>query len=112
MPPEIVRELDLKRHGYKIYPQHGYFVPYRDGRSLQLPDHDRARRHAEIAQFSSADADAYERWDAWLTGLADVLGPLLSTIPPRIGSLHPNDLVDQAPLRGRSEVSASPASAT
>ena len=66
MPPEIVRELELARHGYKIYPQNGYFVPYRDGRSLQLPDHDPRRRHAQIAQFSQADADAYERWDAWL----------------------------------------------
>ena len=52
IPPEIVRELELARHGYKIYPQNGYFVPYRDGRSLQLPDNDRARRHAQIAQFS------------------------------------------------------------
>ena len=48
IPPEIVRELDLVRHGYKIYPQNGYFVPYRDGRSLQLPDHDPKRRYAQI----------------------------------------------------------------
>ena len=52
IPPEIVRELDLTRHGYRIYPQNGYFVPYRDGRALQLPDNDRARRHAQIEQFS------------------------------------------------------------
>lgn len=97
IPPTIVRELDLVRHGYKIYPQHGYFVPYRDGRSLQIPD-DFRRRHAEIAQFSGADADAYERWDAWLGRLARVLGPLLETIPPRLGSLQPGDLVDQARL--------------
>ena len=43
MPPTIVRELALDRHGYKVYPQHGYFVPYRDGRSLQMPD-DAARQ--------------------------------------------------------------------
>jgi phytoene dehydrogenase-like protein len=98
MPPEIVRELDLARHGYKIHPQNGYFVPYRDGRSLQLPDDDPARRHAQIAQFSKTDADAYARWDAWLGRLADVLGPLLSTIPPRLGSTRPRDLVDQARL--------------
>src|ERR1700722_16704171 len=75
IPAEIVRELDLTRHGYRIYPQHGYFVPYRDGRSLQLPDHDRARRRAQIEQFSPTDAQAYERWDAWLGKLANVLGP-------------------------------------
>ena len=93
-----MRELELARHGYKIYPQHGYFAPYRDGRSLQLPDHDPARRRAQIAKFSRADADAYERWDAWLGGLADVLGPLLETVPPRLGSHRPRDLVDQARL--------------
>src|SRR4029078_133856 len=48
IPTMIVRELELARHGYKIYPQHGYFVPYADGRSLQLP-HDLRPRHTEIA---------------------------------------------------------------
>jgi len=98
MPPTIVRELELEQHGYKVYPQHGYFVPYRDGGALQLPDHDPARRRAQIEQFSKADADAYETWDLWLGGLADVLGPLLSVIPPRVGSRKPKDLVDQAQL--------------
>jgi phytoene dehydrogenase-like protein len=97
IPATIVRELELARHGYKIYPQNGYFVPYADGRSLQLPD-DARRRHAEIAKFSTADADAYEIWDAWLGRLAKVLGPLLETIPPRLGSLQPRDLLDQARL--------------
>src|SRR4051812_37146135 len=98
IPAEIVRELELTRHGYNIYPQHGYFAPYRDGRALHLPDDDPARRHAQIAQFSSADADAYARWDAWLGGLGAILGPLLETIPPAVGSTRPGDLVDQARL--------------
>jgi phytoene dehydrogenase-like protein len=100
MPTEIVRDLELERHGYRIYPQHGYFVPYRDGGALQLPD-DPARRRAQIERFSKADADAYERWDAWLGRLAGVLGPLLSTIPPRLGSRRPSDLLDQLRLAWR-----------
>src|SRR3954471_16241710 len=51
MPPTIVKELELARHGYKVYPQSGYFVPHRDGRCLQLPDDDPKRRRAEIAKF-------------------------------------------------------------
>jgi phytoene dehydrogenase-like protein len=98
MPPTIVRELELERHGYKVYPQHGYFVPYRDGDALQLPDNDPVRRRAHIERFSKADADAYEAWDLWLGGLADVLGPLLSVIPPRLGSRKPKDLLEQAQL--------------
>jgi len=101
MPPTIVRDLELARHGYKVHPQHGYFVPYRDGRALQLPDDDPARRRAQIAQFSVADADAYERWDAWLGSLARVLGPLLTTIPPRVGSKRPRDLAQQMSLAWR-----------
>ncbi|HET9728748.1 MAG TPA: NAD(P)/FAD-dependent oxidoreductase [Acidimicrobiia bacterium] len=101
MPPTIVRELDLAHHGYKVYPQHGYFAPHRDGRYLQLPDDDAPRRRAQITKFSARDADAYERWDAWLGGLADVLGPLLTTIPPRVGSRRPADLVEQARLAWR-----------
>jgi phytoene dehydrogenase-like protein len=101
MPPTIVNELELARHGYKVYPQHGYFVPYRDGRALQLPEHDPRRRHQQIAQFSDKDAGAYEQWDAWLGGLADVLGPLLTTIPPRVGSRRPKDLIDQLRLAWR-----------
>jgi phytoene dehydrogenase-like protein len=101
MPPTIVDELELAKHGYRVYPQHGYFAPYRDGGSLQLPDDDPARRYQEIARFSKADADAYERWDSWLGSLAGVLGPLLTTIPPRIGSRRPRDLVDQLRLAWR-----------
>jgi phytoene dehydrogenase-like protein len=98
MPPTILRELELAKHGYRIYPQHGYFVPYADGRFLQLPDDDPRRQHEQIAKFSRADADAIDRWDAWLGRLADTLGPLLTSVPPKLGSKRPRDLVDQAKL--------------
>ncbi len=101
MPPTIVQELELAKHGYKVYPQNGYFVPYHDGRALQLPDDAPKRRYEEIARFSQADADVYDRWDAWLGSLADVLGPLLTTIPPRLGSRRPRDLIDQLRLAWR-----------
>jgi phytoene dehydrogenase-like protein len=101
MPPTILRELELERHGYRVFPQHGYFVPYAEGRYLQLPDHDPARRHEQIAKFSSADADAIVRWDAWLGRLADVLGPLLTSVPPKLGSKRPRDLLEQLKLAWR-----------
>ena len=70
--------------------------PHARGTSLQL--NDPARRREEIARFSPRDADAEERWDAWMAGLADVLGPLLSAVPPKVGSRHPVDLAEQARL--------------
>ena len=33
-----------------------------------------------------------------MAGLADVLGPLLSAVPPKVGSRHPADLAEQARL--------------
>ncbi|MDQ1533293.1 MAG: hypothetical protein QOF28_1054, partial [Actinomycetota bacterium] len=98
MPPTILRELELGRHGYHVYPQHGYFVPYADGRFLQLPDDDPARRHEQISKFSAHDADAMVRWDTWLGRLAGTLGPLLTSPPPKLGSKRPRDLVDQLAL--------------
>lgn len=92
LPPAIVEELELARFGYKLYPQHPYFVPYPDGRYLMMCD-DPARRHAQIAKFSPRDADEMEVWDRWLGGLAAVLGPMLTQVPPRLGSKRPRDLI-------------------
>lgn len=100
MPPSVRDELHLERHGLKIHPQNGYFVPYRDGRSLLMAD-DPARRRAEIGRFSPVDADAEERWHEWLGGLAGVLGPLLMEVPPSLGSRRPGDLAAQARLAWR-----------
>ena len=100
LPPTLRRELELERHGYKVHPQGPYFAPSPDGRYLALPD-DPKRRHDEISKFSGHDADAMVQWDAWLGGLAGVLGPLLTTVPPRLGSRRTSDLLDQLRLAWR-----------
>ena len=46
-----MRDLDLVRHGYHVYPQGPYFAPRQDGRYLQLPD-DKAARREQVAKFS------------------------------------------------------------
>ncbi len=100
LPPSLVRELDLPRFGYHVYPQGPYFAPYADGRYLALPE-DPLRRREQIAKFSTADVDGMQRWEAWIGGLARVLGPLLGEIPPRLGSKRPRDLLDSARLAWR-----------
>jgi phytoene dehydrogenase-like protein len=97
MPPTILRELELERHGYRIHAQGPYFAPHPDGRALALSEDPKKRRES-INQFSSRDADAYERWEAWLGSMADVLSPLLTETPPRLGSHNPADLFEQAKL--------------
>ncbi|MBX3171185.1 MAG: NAD(P)/FAD-dependent oxidoreductase [Candidatus Eremiobacteraeota bacterium] len=93
MPPTVLRELELERYGYHVYPQHGYFVPYSDGRYLHMSDH-RATRRQRVSQFSAKDALALDRWDDWLSELGRALGPLLLTVPPRLGSHRPADLLE------------------
>jgi hypothetical protein len=65
---------------------------YDEGGSIKLYADDAKRNHEEVSRWSKKDADAMPRWDAWLAGLADVLGPLLLTVPPRLGSHKPTDL--------------------
>jgi phytoene dehydrogenase-like protein len=98
--PALVRDLELIRHGYHVYPQGPYFAPRHDGRYLQLPD-DPAARRERIGVFSGKDADAYERWEAWLSRLGRLVGPLLDQIPPKLGGRRPADLIGQAALLGR-----------
>ena len=51
LPPDLVRDLQLDRHGYHVFPQGPYFAPRADGRYLRLPN-DAAQRRTEIAKFS------------------------------------------------------------
>jgi phytoene dehydrogenase-like protein len=97
MPPTILRDLDLERHGYEVVPMGPSYVAFPDGRSLLLHD-DPARDHAEVAKFSRRDADRLADYHAWLGGVADVLAPLLLRTPPRVGSRRPKDLVEQLRL--------------
>jgi phytoene dehydrogenase-like protein len=101
MPPTIIRELGLEDHGYKVYPMGPYYQAFPDGGSIKLFADDAKRNHAEISKWSRRDADAMERWDAWLGGLAAVLGPLLTTVPPKLGSHKPSDLFQTLRLAWR-----------
>src|SRR6266568_1006405 len=101
MPPTIIRELNLERHGYKVYPMGPYYQAWPDGRSLMVFADDARRNHDQIAKFSRKDAAAMPKWDAWLEGLASVLAPLLMQTPPKIGSRRWSDIVEELRLAWR-----------
>ncbi len=99
MPPAIVKDLNLAAHGYKIHPQEGYFMPRPGGDdALMLGGKSPAEKKAEIARFSTHDAEQLERYDEWIGGIGKVMGPLLETKAPNVGSLKPKDLLDQAKI--------------
>ena len=101
MPPTILADLELERHGYRVHPMGPYYQAFPDGGSITIHDDDPARTREQIARWSTKDARAWEEWNDWLAGLADVLGPMLLTVPPTIGSHAPGDLVDLARLAWR-----------
>ena len=101
LPPTIIKDLQLERHGYKIFPMGPYYQAFPEGGSIKLYADDAQRNHAEVSRWSKQDADAMPRWDAWLAGLAEVLGPLLLTVPPNLGSRKPKDLAETLRLAWR-----------
>ena len=98
MPPTIVRDLSLERHGYKVHPMGPYYQAFAEGGSLTIYEDDPARTYEQLAKWSKKDAEAWPKWNAWLEGIADVMGPLLTQVPPNIGSHRPADLLDLAKL--------------
>ncbi|HWE11151.1 MAG TPA: NAD(P)/FAD-dependent oxidoreductase [Solirubrobacteraceae bacterium] len=101
LPPTILNDLKLERHGYKVFPMGPYYQAFPEGGSLTLYEEESQRAYDEIAKWSKKDADAYPKWNAWLGGLADVLGPLLLTVPPNLGSRKPRDLAGTLRLAWR-----------
>jgi phytoene dehydrogenase-like protein len=96
MPPTIIRELNLKQHGYDVTPFGPYYQAFPDGRSITVYADDAKKSYDSIAQFSKKDADTLPKWEAWLKGVADVLGPLLLQTPPKVGSMAFGDLIASA----------------
>lgn len=96
MPPTIIRELQLERHGYKVYPFGPYYQAFPDGRSIKVYADDAKKSYESISQFSKKDADTLPEWEEWLQRVADILGPLLLHVPPKVGSATFGDLLETA----------------
>jgi phytoene dehydrogenase-like protein len=91
--PEIIRELDLPRHGLEILPLDGTFTPMADGDYLwRVNDHARTRR--EIARHSKLDAEAYDEYGKAMVDMGRFVKPILSMTPPDPTSLDPRGLRD------------------
>src|SRR5438045_3393421 len=76
--PEIVRDLDLKRHGFAMIPRSpSSFTPFPDGRYLLMgPDPELTFK--EVSKFSTKDAYALQRYEKMLLRVADFIEPTLT----------------------------------
>jgi len=89
--PEIIRELDLPRHGLEILPMDGTFSPMPDGNHLwRMNDHAKSIR--EIRRHSRVDAEAYDEFSKMMTPMCRFVKPMLSMVPPDPTTLNPRDL--------------------
>jgi len=91
--PEIIRELDLPRHGLEILPLDGTFTPTPNGDHLwRVNDHAKTRR--EIARHSKLDAEAYDEYGKAMIDMAHFVKPIMNMTPPDPASLNPKGLLD------------------
>src|SRR6266496_525136 len=78
--PEIIRELDLPRHGLEILPLDGTFTPLDDDYLWRVNDHWATMR--ELRRWSRTDAEAYEEYGQLMVDMARFIKPILSIVPP------------------------------
>src|SRR5512139_740954 len=91
--PEIIRDLELHKHGLVILPLESTLSPLPDGNYLYR-DGDHYRSMRDIARFSPRDADAYEDYSHTMYFMAKAVKYVLGIVPPDPTSLHPGDLRD------------------
>ena len=90
--PEIIRDLELPRHGLHILPLESTITPLENGDYLgQWNDHDQNRR--ELARHSLRDAEAYDEFGLMLHQMARAIKPLLAMAPPNPTSFSFSELM-------------------
>ena len=89
--PEIIRDLELPKHGLHILPLESTVTPLPNGDYLaSWPDADLTRR--EIARHSQKDAETVSVYGRLMVHMAKAVKPILGLIPPDPTTLAPSDL--------------------
>src|SRR6201990_3366584 len=90
--PEIIRDLDLPRHGLEILPLDCTFTPMPSGDYLwRVNDH--GKTHREIARHSKLDAEAYDEFGKAMQAMCRFVKPILGMVPPDPATLNPRELM-------------------
>jgi phytoene dehydrogenase-like protein len=94
--PEIIRELELPKHGLEILPLDGTITPLDDDHLWRVNDHGRTVR--ELRRWSLNDAEAYEEYGPLMAEMARFIKPILSIVPPDPGKVSVRDWLPLTPL--------------
>src|SRR5688572_8548371 len=97
--PEIIRDLELPKHGLQILPLESTVTPLPEGDYLaQWGDKDRSRR--DLLRHSATDSEALDRFGHLMHHMAMAVRPMLSMLPPDPTSLSPRELRQMAKFGG------------
>ncbi len=97
--PEIIRELQLPKHGLEILPLDGTITPLDDDYLWRVNDHGTTVR--ELRRWSLNDAEAYEEYGPLMAEMGRFIKPILSVPPPDPGKLSPGEWLPLTPLAKR-----------
>ncbi|MEW6224575.1 MAG: NAD(P)/FAD-dependent oxidoreductase [Chloroflexota bacterium] len=106
--PEIIRDLDLPKHGLDILPLDGTFTPLRKGEGptagggdylWRVNDHGRTVR--ELRRWSKNDAEAYEEYGQLMVEMARFIKPILGIVPADPTDNDPRPMLPLAGLARR-----------
>src|SRR5207249_11775055 len=100
--PEIIRELNLPRHGLDILPLDGTFTPLAEGSAPTGGDYlwrvnDHGRTIRELRRWSKLDAEAYDEYGRLMVEMARFIKPILGIVPPDPTGRDPREFL---PLGG------------
>src|SRR4051794_26305658 len=97
--PEIIRDLDLPKHGLQILPLESTVTPLDNGDYFaSWADPDESRR--ELCRHAPRDADAMAVFGRLMHHMAMAVKPILGMVPPDPASLSPSDLAGLLKLGG------------
>ncbi len=90
--PEIIRELELTRHGLTILPLESTITPLLNGDYI-FRGSDSHETFRNIQRFSPRDAEAYREYGHTMYQMAKAVKYILGIRPPDPASLHPRELL-------------------
>ena len=97
--PEIIRDLELPKHGLEILPLDGTFTPLEGDYLWRVNDHWRTVR--ELRRWSRTDAEAYDEYGQLMFDMARFIKPILSIVPPDPAGADPRPWLPLARLARR-----------
>eukprot|EP00731_Ephydatia_muelleri_P020514 Em0013g241a len=97
--PQIANDLELKKHGLKVYHRdYSSFTPIRGSQRSLILGTDEIQNCKHIAQFSPKDAQVYLQYKEWMERMSKSIKPLLDSAPINLHKLTSGSLSALKPL--------------